>query len=167
MASGFGFYLLPLLLSATSLAQNAEAPRPRARDLGVEIGVLPTGPLNAITDVARVKVGQTTIVRGDDIRTGVTAILPHGRNLFQEKVPGAVFLGNAFGKLAGSTQVRPLLRLFPKARKMSYNSDRRVGVCRLPLETRVPASLGGRYSRPAGRYSDALRQSENPRIRRK
>ncbi len=66
------------------------------------------GPLNAITDVSGVLVGQTTIVRGDDVRTGVTAILPHAGNLFREKVPGAVFVGNAFGKLAGSTQVNEL-----------------------------------------------------------
>ena len=66
------------------------------------------GPLNAITDVAGVRVGHTTVVAGDTVRTGVTAILPHGGNLFREKVPGAVFVGNAFGKLAGSTQVQEL-----------------------------------------------------------
>ena len=82
--------------------------RPRARDVGIKVGVLPPGPLNAITDVGGVKVGQTTIIRGDDIRTGVTAILPHDGNMFQEKVPGAVFVGNAFGKLIGSTQVNEL-----------------------------------------------------------
>ena len=82
--------------------------RPRIRDLGVEVGILSPGPLNAITDVAGVKVGQTTLVRGDSIRTGVTAILPHGGNLFRERVPGAVFVGNAFGKLSGSTQVNEL-----------------------------------------------------------
>lgn len=82
--------------------------RPRAREAGVTVGVLPTGPLNAITDVEGVLVGHTTIVRGDNIRTGVTAILPHGGNLFREKVPGAVFVGNGFGKLAGSTQVNEL-----------------------------------------------------------
>jgi len=82
--------------------------RPRARELGVVVGVLPAGPLNAITDVQGVAVGHTTIVRGDDIRTGVTAILPHTGNLFREKVPGAVFVGNGFGKLAGSTQVNEL-----------------------------------------------------------
>ena len=82
--------------------------RPRAREVGVTVGVLPTGPLNAITDVAGVLVGHTTIIRGDNIRTGVTAILPHGGNLFREKVPGAVFVGNGFGKLAGSTQVNEL-----------------------------------------------------------
>ncbi len=80
----------------------------RARDLGIEPGVFPPGPLNAITDVAGVRVGHTTIVEGDDIRTGVTAIVPHGGNLFREKVAGAVFVGNAFGKLAGSTQVAEL-----------------------------------------------------------
>src|SRR5262245_21451539 len=84
------------------------AARPRARDVGVAPGVLAPGPLNAITDVAGVKVGHTTIIRGDNIRTGVTAILPHGGNLYREKVPGAVFLGNAYGKLAGSTQVNEM-----------------------------------------------------------
>jgi D-aminopeptidase len=74
----------------------------------VRIGILQPGPLNAITDVAGVKVGQTTLIRGDNVRTGVTAILPHAGNLFKEKVPGAVFVGNAFGKLIGSTQVNEL-----------------------------------------------------------
>lgn len=80
----------------------------RVRDLGVVVGVLPPGPLNAITDVAGVAVGHTTIIRGSDVRTGVTAVLPHAGNLFQHKVPGAVHIGNAFGKLAGSTQVQEL-----------------------------------------------------------
>jgi D-aminopeptidase len=83
-------------------------PRPRARDLGLAPGVFPPGPLNAITDVVGVRVGQSTLVAGESVRTGVTAVLPHGGNLFQEKVPAAVFVGNAFGKLAGSTQVREL-----------------------------------------------------------
>lgn len=91
---------------STAFAQTQE--RPRIRDLGVRIGILEPGPLNAITDVAGVKVGQTTLIRGDHVRTGVTAILPHGGNLFKEKVPGAVFVGNAFGKLIGSTQVNEL-----------------------------------------------------------
>jgi D-aminopeptidase len=99
---------LVVLLGIAALVRAQQPPRLRARELGVHIGVLPTGPLNAITDVSGVLVGQTTIVRGDDIRTGVTAILPHAGNLFQEKVPGAVFIGNAFGKLAGSTQVNEL-----------------------------------------------------------
>jgi D-aminopeptidase len=82
--------------------------RPRARDLGVAPGVYPPGELNAITDVAGVRVGQTTVIEGDSVRTGVTAIVPHGGNIFQDKVAGAVFVGNAFGKLAGSTQVAEL-----------------------------------------------------------
>jgi D-aminopeptidase len=82
--------------------------RPRARDLGIEPGVFPPGALNAVTDVKGVRVGHTTIVEGDTVRTGVTAILPHGGNIFQDKVAGAVFVGNAFGKLAGSTQVAEL-----------------------------------------------------------
>ena len=80
----------------------------RARDLGVVVGILPPGPLNAITAVAGVAVGHTTIIRGSDTRTGVTAVLPHTGNLFQRKVIGAVHVGNAFGKLAGSTQVQEL-----------------------------------------------------------
>ena len=90
------------------MSQAQDAKRPRARDAGVIVGVLPTGPLNAITDVAGVTVGHTTLIRGDNVRTGVTAILPHAGNLFREKTPGAVFIGNAFGKLAGSTQVNEL-----------------------------------------------------------
>ncbi|HEY3189343.1 MAG TPA: P1 family peptidase, partial [Solirubrobacteraceae bacterium] len=82
--------------------------RPRARGLGIAPGVFPTGPLNAITDVSGVRVGHVTLIEGAAVRTGVTAILPHGGNLFQEKVAGAVFVGNAFGKLAGSTQVEEL-----------------------------------------------------------
>lgn len=82
--------------------------RPRARELGLKVGILPTGKLNAITDVAGVLVGHKTIIRGDNVRTGVTAILPHNGNLFREKVPGAIFVGNGFGKLMGSTQVDEL-----------------------------------------------------------
>jgi D-aminopeptidase len=82
--------------------------RPRARQLGIAPGIYPTGQLNAITDVVGVRVGHTTLIKGDDVRTGVTAVVPHGGNLFQEKVAGAVFVGNAFGKLAGSTQVMEL-----------------------------------------------------------
>lgn len=85
--------------------------RPRARQAGVHVGVLPAGPLNAITDVDGVLVGQHTVWRGDDVRTGVTVIRPHRGNVFQEQVPGAVHVGNGFGKLAGSTQVRELGRI--------------------------------------------------------
>ena len=110
--------LLAALISMTFVSENdsvgasqsnARAPgRPRAREAGVIVGVLTPGPLNAITDVAGVTVGHTTLIKGDNVRTGVTAILPHGGNLFREKVPAAVFIGNAFGKLAGSTQVNEL-----------------------------------------------------------
>ncbi|MFN2432575.1 MAG: P1 family peptidase, partial [Gemmatimonadota bacterium] len=82
--------------------------RPRARELGVVVGVLAPGPLNAITDVAGVRVGHATIVEGDSIRTGVTAVLPHGGNVFRERVPAAIHVGNGFGKLLGLTQVREL-----------------------------------------------------------
>jgi len=95
-----------LLATAFAVAQNTTpSVRPRASDLGLKVGILPTGPLNAITDVGGVEVGQTTIIRGDNIRTGVTAVLPHSGNLYREKVPGAIFVGNGFGKLTGSTQV--------------------------------------------------------------
>lgn len=100
--------ILPVALAALVSASPVlaqESSRPRARDIGLSPGVLDAGPENAITDIPGVLVGQATLVEGDHIRTGVTAILPHGGNLFQEKVPGAVHIGNAFGKLAGSTQV--------------------------------------------------------------
>ncbi len=93
------------LLALYSLPLSAQK---RARDYGIKIGVMSTGSLNAITDVAGVKVGHATLIEGGSVRTGVTAILPHGGNIFQEKVPAAVFVGNGFGKLAGSTQVMEL-----------------------------------------------------------
>ena len=96
---------LATCLLAAPLALGQGESRPRARDIGLSPGVLDPGPLNAITDVPGVLVGQVTLLEGDHIRTGVTAILPHAGNVFQEKVPGAVHIGNAFGKLAGSTQV--------------------------------------------------------------
>ena len=98
-------WLVAALIAVSSYSQTA---RPRARDLGIAPGALTPGPLNAITDVPGVRVGQITITSGDTVRTGVTAILPHAGNLFQDKVAGAVFVGNAFGKLAGSTQVQEL-----------------------------------------------------------
>jgi D-aminopeptidase len=97
-----------VLLAAVAAAAAAEESRPRARDLGVAPGVFAPGPANAITDVSGVLVGHKTLVAGENVRTGVTAILPHGGNLFQDKVAGAVYVGNAFGKLAGSTQVDEL-----------------------------------------------------------
>ena len=100
--------LMSLALLAMAGGSLPAQSRPRARDLGIAPGSMTPGPLNAITDVAGVLVGHTTVVRGDTVRTGVTAVLPHGRNLFKDKVPGAVFVGNAFGKLAGSAQVQEL-----------------------------------------------------------
>src|SRR2546425_8275301 len=97
-----------LLLSLTTAPLLAQAPRPRARDLGIVVGVLPLGPLDAITDVAGVRVGHVTIAQGDSISTGVTAILPHEGNVFRERVPAAIVVGNGFGKLMGATQVNEL-----------------------------------------------------------
>ena len=94
------------LIAAPLTAQDAA--RPRARDLGIAPGVFTPGALNAITDVAGVRVGHVTLIEGDHVRTGVTVVVPHAGNVFQDKVPGAVFVGNAFGKLAGSTQVDEL-----------------------------------------------------------
>lgn len=98
---------LTLLLNPVSMPAQ-EGPRPRARALGLAPGVFEPGPLNAITDVSGVAVGHVTLVTGDRVRTGVTAVVPHAGNVFQEKLPAAVFVGNAFGKLAGSTQVDEL-----------------------------------------------------------
>ena len=82
--------------------------RKRVRELGISPGILPTGKWNAITDVADVKVGHITLIEGEDVRTGVTAILPHAGNIFQDKVPAGIVVGNGFGKLMGSTQADEL-----------------------------------------------------------
>ncbi|PJJ96826.1 aminopeptidase [Lysobacteraceae bacterium NML91-0213] len=89
-------------------AQDGATARPRARDLGIAIGTLPTGPRNAITDVAGVAVGHASVVEGDHVRTGVTAILPHPGDLYAERVPAAVHVANGYGKLLGISQVREL-----------------------------------------------------------
>jgi D-aminopeptidase len=104
----FALLLACMMIPAQSGAQQSANDRPRARDIGVVPGILPPGALNAITDVPGVLVGQSTIREGSRIRTGVTAILPHGGNLFEDKVPAAIFVGNGFGKLMGVTQVREL-----------------------------------------------------------
>src|SRR5690606_29434134 len=97
-----------LLTPITSAMSQTETQRPRAREAGVVVGIMPPGPLNAITDVPGVRVGQVTVREGDGIRTGVTAILPHGGNPFRERVPAALHVGNGFGKLLGVTQLREL-----------------------------------------------------------
>ena len=100
--------ILLILALAFQITLAQKPARPRAREAGIKVGILSPGPLNSITDVSGVTVGHTTIIRGENIRTGVTAILPHSGNLFREKVPAAIFVGNGFGKLMGSTQVDEL-----------------------------------------------------------
>ena len=106
MKRRIGTFIFLIFLCSSHSSQDVN--RPRTRDLGLKIGILSTGTSNSITDVTGVLVGHTTIIRGENIRTGVTAILPHNGNLFREKVPAAVHVGNGFGKLAGSTQVNEL-----------------------------------------------------------
>ena len=96
-------FLLIILYTSTSLAQDA-----RPRELGVEIGILDPGPLNSITDVAGISVGHVTLIEDESVRTGVTVVLPHQGNVFLQKVPAAIYLGNGFGKLAGYSQVEEL-----------------------------------------------------------
>lgn len=101
-------YIVSIMLLVVFTTGSEAQSRKRARDYGIKIGVLTPGKFNAITDVRGLTVGHTTIHRGNDIHTGVTAILPHAGNIFQEKVPAAVYIGNGFGKLAGTTQVMEL-----------------------------------------------------------
>ncbi|HKO98037.1 MAG TPA: P1 family peptidase [Pyrinomonadaceae bacterium] len=107
-SNGLHLILVIVLLAVIITPAQRREDRPRVREAGITVGILPVGPANAITDVPNVTVGQTTIIRGDNIRTGVTVILPHNGNLFREKVPAAIFVGNGFGKLMGSTQVKEL-----------------------------------------------------------
>jgi D-aminopeptidase len=97
-----------LCLAALSLAASEASARPRVREAGITVGILDPGPLNAITDVAGVSVGHVTLVEGEAVRTGVTAVLPHGGNLFQDKVPAGFAVANGFGKFTGSTQIDEL-----------------------------------------------------------
>ena len=101
------FIIIPVILLINVLNTSSQSPG-RTRDLGIEIGVLKTGKFNAITDVDGVKVGHVTLINGGEIRTGVTAILPHSGNIFQQKVPAAIYIGNGFGKLTGYSQVEEL-----------------------------------------------------------
>lgn len=101
--------LVSILVITSILAHNVHAQIPkRARDWGIRIGVLQTGALNSITDVNGISVGHSTIKKGDSVNTGVTVIMPHQGNIFQQKVPAAIYTGNGFGKLAGSTQINEL-----------------------------------------------------------
>ena len=104
----FGLFCALAVAVSSAAVGSPSGERPRAREFGLVVGVLPPGPLNAITDVAGIKVGQVTLVEGKDVRTGVTAILPHGGNVFQDKVPAGISVGNGYGKLTGVTQVREL-----------------------------------------------------------
>ena len=94
---------LGLLMAAGTLAGQS-----RMRDYGIEYGIFRTGPLNAITDVKGVRVGHVTLIEGDSVRTGVTAVIPHPGNIFRHKLPAAVCIGNGYGKMAGYTQIREL-----------------------------------------------------------
>ncbi|MBR4980448.1 MAG: P1 family peptidase, partial [Bacteroidales bacterium] len=102
---------ISLLLAASIVVLNvndAASQKKRMRDYGITYGIFNTGKFNAITDVEGVTVGQVTLYSGEDMRTGVTAILPHSGNIFRKKVPAAMYLGNGFGKLAGYSQVKEL-----------------------------------------------------------
>jgi D-aminopeptidase len=103
----FAVAALMLALPSSASAQH-DPERPRVRDIGVSPGILPTGPLNAITDVSGVTVGHVTLIEGDSVRTGLTAILPHGGNIYRDKVPAGFHAANGFGKFMGSTQVEEL-----------------------------------------------------------
>ncbi len=104
----FGLILALVFPAPTALMAQTSSPRPRARDLGITVGVFEPGRWNAITDVVGVRVGQTTVIEGDRVRTGITAILPHEGNTYLDRVPAAIHVGNGFGKLLGVTQVAEL-----------------------------------------------------------
>ncbi len=107
-AKGYFCVVLLAVFGATLWGPEHNNVRPRVREVGIAPGILSPGNLNGITDIEGVKVGHVTLIEGKDIRTGVTAIIPHSGNLFAEKVPAAIYLGNAFGKLIGYTQVEEL-----------------------------------------------------------
>lgn len=100
--------IISFLALLITVSVNLMAQGKRAKDFGIHIGVMQPGKLNAITDITGVRVGHVTLIKADSIRTGVTAILPHSGNLFQQKVPAAIYVGNGFGKLTGTTQVKEL-----------------------------------------------------------
>jgi D-aminopeptidase len=102
------FIFLSLSLALYGMPMHGFAQKPRMRDYGIRTGVMKPGPMNAITDVKGVAVGHVTLIEGDSIRTGVTAIIPHPGNIYREKVPAAFWAGNGYGKMAGTTQIREL-----------------------------------------------------------
>jgi len=104
----FGGAAIALVAATSCLAQDGAEEQVRARDIGITPGVFEPGPLNAITDIKGVLVGHVTIIEPPSIRTGVTAILPHGRNLYTDKIPAGISVGNGYGKLLGSTQIAEL-----------------------------------------------------------
>ena len=112
VSAGIGALLLAIALGPVTASATGQAPapgeRPRAREVGIVVGSLPTGPLNALVDVRGVAVGHATVAEGDAVHTGVTAILPHPGDLYRERVPAAIHVGNGYGKLLGVTQVREL-----------------------------------------------------------
>ena len=141
-----GTCLFLAVLSVPVLAQQ----RPRAADIGLKVGTLPSGPLDAITDVAGVRVGHTTLIRGDSIRTGVTVVLPPGDNVFREKVPGAVYVGNGFGKLAGSTQVEELGEIETPIALTSTLNVPRVADALIDYMLALPGKLAGELHQSTG-----------------
>ena len=97
--------LFAVLTAVVSAPVNSLAQKPRMRDYGISTGVMKPGLLNAITDVKGVSVGHVTLIEGDSVRTGVTAIIPHPGNIFREKVPAGFWAGNGYGKISGTTQI--------------------------------------------------------------
>ena len=100
--------IIPLIFLIAGFVFAASETRPRLREFGLKTGVMQPGRLNAITDVKGVAVGQVTLIKGENIRTGVTAVLPYSGNIYQAKVPGAVYVANGYGKLTGYTQIEEL-----------------------------------------------------------
>lgn len=138
------FAVATFLLAISFAAAQNTVPntRPRAADIGLRVGILPPGPLDAITDVAGVAVGHTTIIRGDNIRTGVTAVLPHSGNLYRDKVPAAISVSNGFGKLAGSTQVEEMGEIETPILLTSTTSVPRVADALLSYMLALPGNEG-------------------------
>lgn len=131
--------------------------RLRARELGIVVGALPPGPLNAITDVPGVRVGHATLIRGADIRTGVTAILPHNGNMLQERVPAAIFVGNGYGKLMGATQVAELGEIETPILLTSTLNAPRVADALLEWMMALPGNEAARSINPiVGETNDGL-----------